>query len=429
MSLGVVFAGFVILLFLGAPIAAAMALPAIAYFIAHEMTLSVVCYTLFNKLFNFQMLAIPMFILMGNLVNAFEETERGFAFARQALRGKKGYSAKVNVIISLVFAGMSGAALADVGGLGNIEIRAMEREGYSRDYGAALTIATSVVGPIFPPSIPLVLYAMVAELSSARCLIAGMLPGVLISACLLVFVILHDKKIPTLHEDPLTEEEKSPAYKRKVFLDALPIMLCPVIIIICMLGGVLSPGETGALACVYAIGCGVFHKTFTWKKVWDACMDTLKSCSAILLVIFAGDLLSKVFTLEALPQKIINLLGGVAQNQFLLLIIINLLLLVLGMIMESNSIIILTTPIILALTEPLGLDSYAIGVMLVYNVMIGLCTPPFGMCLFAGAKTAGISVDRVVKEVVPMYVPLLVALLLITFVPQISTFIPNLLFS
>lgn len=428
MTLGLVFLLFLLLLFMGAPIAAAMGLPAILYFLTHNMTLSMVCYTLFNKLYNFQMLAIPMFILMGNLVNAFGETERGFALARQAFKGKKGYSSKVNVIISLIFAGMSGAALADVGGLGNIEIRAMEREGYSKEYGAALTVATSVVGPIFPPSIPLVLFAMVAEISSARCLIAGMLPGIIISALLLVFVILHDKKIVDLHEDPLTDEEKTKAHKRKVWFNALPIVLCPILIIVCMLGGVLSPGETGALACVYVIVCGIIHKTFSWKKVFKACLDTVKSCSAILLVIFAGDLLSKVFTLEALPQKIVSLLGGVAQNKILLLLIINAILLLLGMIMESNSIIILATPIILAMTKPLGLDPYAIAVMVVYNIMIGLCTPPFGMCLFAGAKTAGISVDRIIKEVMPMYIPLIIALILITFIPQISTFIPNLLF-
>lgn len=428
MELALVMGAFILFLFLGMPIAAAMALPAVGYFIANEMTLSTVCYTLFNKLFNFQMLAIPMFILMGNMVNAFEETERGFALARQAFKGKKGYSAKVNVIISLIFAGMSGAALADVGGLGNIEIKAMENEGYSRDYGAALTIATSVVGPIFPPSIPLVLFAMVAELSSARCLIAGMLPGILISSLLLVYVIINDRFQKNLHEDPLTPEEMDPAYKRKIRNDALPILICPIAIIICMLFGVLSPGETGAMACLYILVCGILHKSFTWKKMWNCCVDTFKSCSAILLVIFAGDLLSKVFTLEKLAAKIVAMLGGLADNKIIMLLLINLILLVLGCLMESNSIIIVTTPIILSLTTPLGIDPYAVAVMCVYNIMIGLVTPPFGMCLFAGAKTAGVSVEKVIKQVVPMYIPLVIALLVITFVPQLSTFIPNLLF-
>lgn len=421
--------GFIVLLFLGIPTVLAMGLPAVAYLVMTGTPISMVAYSFFNKLNVFSYLAVPMFTLMGILVNEFGETDNAFEAARRLMKGKRGYSSRINVIISLVFAGMSGAALADVNGLGNIEIEAMEKEGYTREYAAALTIATAVVGPIFPPSIPLVLFAVLAEVSSVKCLVGGMLPGVLISAGLLVFVILMDKKKlvnPPAIED-MTAANAVPI--KKVIMKAVPITIAPIIIIISMLNGIMSPSETGAMTCLYMICVAVLHKTFTFRQFVKCLQMTLRTCASIMIIAVAGDLFSKCLVMENLPGKILSLMGGAADSKVAVLIIVNLILLLLGMFMESNSAMFLAAPIILRMTGPLGLDPVHMGVMIVFNLMIGLTTPPFGMSIFAVSKVGKVSPQGVIKEVAPMWVPLLIALALVTIFPFFSTAIPNMLFS
>lgn len=419
---------FIVLLFAGVPTVLAMGLPSIIYLVTHGSTISMVAYTFFNKLNTFSYLAVPMFTLMGILVNDFGETDNAFEAARRLFKGKRGYSSRINVVISLIFAGMSGAALADVNGLGNIEIDAMEGEGYTREYASALTIATAVVGPIFPPSIPLVLFAVLAEVSSVKCLIAGMLPGVLVSLGLFLYVVLMDRK-KLVNPPKLMDTSAADAVPLKdVVIKALPITIAPVLIIISMLKGVMSPGETGAVACLYMIVVTIIHKTFTFKKFIACLKKTLRTCCPIMIISIAGDLFSRCLVLEQLPAKILGLMGNAANSKFAVLLVVNIILLILGMFMESNSAMFLAAPIILAMTTPLGLDPIHMGVMIVFNLMIGLTTPPFGMSIFAVSKVGRVSPQGVIKEVAPMWIPLLVSLILITVFPFFTTFVPNLLF-
>lgn len=424
MSMIMLLLGFVGLLIAGAPIVVAMGLPAIVYYITSGTSLSLVAYSFYQSTMSFSLLAVPAFILMGNLVSELGETTRAFDFARALAKGKRGYSSRIAVILSLIFAGMSGAAIAGVCGLGPIFVDSMEEEGYERDYGAALTIAASTVGPIFPPSIPLVLYATIAQISSVKSLLGGVGPGILMSVCLFVYVILVDKK--KLVNPPAArmaiKDERSLMH---LFLRALPIAIAPVLILITMLSGVFSPGETGGMAVLYMLLLGVLHKSLTWSGFWKCVKETCKSVSSIMVIMTAGGIFTKALMLENLPVKIISLLGPVASMPIVVILIVNIILLIMGMFMESNCALILTAPIVLQITAGLGMDPVYIGVMMVMNLMIGLSTPPFGLCIYAVSRVTNVPSEKVIKSVVPMYIPLGIALILTSLIPAISTFVPN----
>ncbi|MEY8337632.1 TRAP transporter large permease [Lachnospiraceae bacterium 62-35] len=415
---------FVVLLCSGTGIVAAMGLPAVVYFMMTGTPLSTISYSFYQSLFSFGMVAIPMFMLMGNLVSELGETERGFRLARALAKGSRGYSSKIAIILNLIFAGMSGSSVTAVSGLGPMMIEEMDNEGYDRGYASAMTIAASTVGPVFPPSIPLLLYASIAGISTTKSLIAGMFPGITLSTCLLLWVLFTHKKHFTHEAKQMAEETAS---IKTLFLDALPIMLAPILIIITMLKGVFSPGECGAMSALYMIILGVFHRTFTFKKLFNSLAATGKSTASVLVLTIAGGTFTKALLLEQLPQRIMGLLGGLASHPILILLLVNCVLLIMGMFMESNSALILAAPIILQITSPLGYNPLHIGVMIVLNLMIGLSTPPFGLCIYTVARLANVSAERVIKNVVPLYVPLLAALLLVTFIPALSNWLPTLI--
>lgn len=417
---------FVLLLCSGTGIVAAMGLPAVAYFILTDTPLTTVTYSYYQTLFNFGMVAIPMFMLMGNMVTELGETERGFRLARALAKGSRGYSAKISVVLNLIFAGMSGSAVTAVSGLGPLLVNEMDKEGYDKGYSAAMSIASSTVGPIFPPSIPIVLYATVAGISTTQALIAGVFPGIVLSACLLVWVLLTHKSHFVREAGSQEREDKT---IKQLFLAALPIMIAPVLIIVTMLNGVFSPGECGAVAALYMIILGIFHRTFSFRKLWDALSGTARAACSCLVLSAAGATFTKALLLEELPQKIISMLGMVADSPILVLLIVNLILLIMGMFMETNSALILAAPIILQITEPLGYNPLHIGVMIVLNLMIGLATPPFGVSLYTAARVNNISSDSVIKNIVPLYVPLFIALLIVTFCPPLSNWLPEMFFS
>ena len=304
----------------------------------------------------------------------------------------------------------------------------MEEEGYERDYGAALTIAASTVGPIFPPSIPLVLYATIAQISSVKSLLGGVGPGILMSAMLLFYVLLVDKKKlvnPPMAKAMMKEERSI----RELFFRALPIAIAPLLILITMLSGIFSPGETGGMAVLYMLLLGICHRSLTWSGFWRCVKETCKSVSSIMVIMTAGGIFTKALMLENLPAKIIALLGPVANIPLAVILIVNIILLIMGMFMESNCALILTAPIVLQITQGFGMDPVYIGVMMVMNLMIGLSTPPFGLCIYAVSRVANVPSEKVIKSVVPMYIPLGIALILTSLIPAVSTFVPNTIMS
>lgn len=419
---------FGVLLISGAPVVLAMAFPAIIYFIIEGIPLSSIIYQFYNQLNSFSQVAIPMFILMGSLVNECGYTDKVFYLLKRLMKGKRGYSARVNVLISLIFAGISGVAIADIGGLGQMEVKAMEDEGYSREYAASLTIATASVGPVFPPSVPLVLYAMMAQVSSVRCLMAGIVPGLLMTLVLWVFVCLMDKRYlrtQPAHAKVAYNQEKTIGQAVK---ESLPILIAAPAIVLCMMFGVFSPGETGALSVFYFLVVGMIQRTLNWKKLFKCVKDTFVMCAGIFVVTAAGGLFSQVMALENLPNAIASLIFHITGNPVIILLLINLVLLILGCFMTSTAALVLVVPIILPITGALGIDPVHVGVFLTLNLMMGLLTPPFGLSVYTVAKVVDVTPEAVFKHVVPLYIPLMLSLLLVTFVPQISLWLPQLLF-
>lgn len=427
MDLAVIVILFVVLLLLGMPILVAIGTPALYYMIIKGFPLSLMPYTMTQVIDSFPMVAVPMFILLGKLFTEFGGTERLFNFARVLLRNIRGYSAYVTVIGNLVFAGISGSALAEIGGLGELEIKAMKNEGYGTDFAAALTASAAIVGPIFPPSIPLVIYAMLAEVSSVKALIAGAIPGIIISMFLLVYAICITP-IRLKIKRSIGEVKSSKESLSRSFWDALPTLMAVPFILVGMITGIFSPTEAGAAGVFYAMVIGFIHRRVTLERIIRALKDTLVSVSSVLIIVSLGSFLTKAMTLERVPELVAGYLLGFSQSPIVILIIINIILLILGMFMEGISIMVLMIPILLPVTKAIGVDPIHLGIIVVYNVMIGLLTPPFGLGLYMISGVGKVSPDKVVRELLPMFVPLVAALFVLTFVPQFSLWLPSLVF-
>ena len=426
MELALVVILFLCLLLMGMPVLLAMGLPSLLYVIIKGLPLSIVPYTMIQSIDNFPILAVPLFILLGKFITEFGGTVRIFNFARLLLRDVRGYSAYVTVIANLIFAGISGAALAEIGGLGELEIKAMEDEGYRRGFGAALTASAAIVGPIFPPSIPLVVYAMVAEVSSVKCLLAGALPGIVISTTLLLYAMYITPRRLVIKARVDNGGASRESLVRS-FLEALPTLIAVPLILVGMLGGVFSPTEAGAAGVFYSLVIGVIHRRLSWTRIFRALKETLISVSSVLIIVSMGSFLTRVLSLERVPELVSGALLGLSRNPIVILIVINIILLIIGMFMEGLSALVLLVPIFLPVTNAIGVDPIHLGIIVVYNIMIGILTPPFGLGLFMVCEVGKVSLEDVLRDLFPMFVPLLVALVVLTFVPQFSLWIPSLL--
>lgn len=418
---------FLILLLSGLPIVVAMGIPSLIYMWVEGLSATTMSYSIYQALNSFPLLASPLFILMGCLINQFDETENMFRFTKCALRKTKGYTAKTNIMLSLLFAGMSGAAIADIGGLGQIEIKAMEDEGFDRDYSAALTAATSMVGPLFPPSIPLVIFAVCAQVSSLKALMAGAIPAILITVVMYIFVHFQVRKKPLRQKTQAElEADKEESLWEATKKAAHMLILVPAIII-SMLTGVFSPSEAGAAACLYLLIIEALRGKFSWKILKNAIIEATRETAGIFIIIAVAAFFTKVLTLERFPEMISNWFLSFSDKPVLIILLVNLMILVVGCFMETVSALTILTPILLGITTAIGMDPLQLGVILVFNLTIGMLTPPFGVGLFTVAHIAKQPMEKVLKQMLPMFVPLLIALLLISFVPFFTTWLPSLL--
>ena len=427
--LAVVLILFLVLLLGGFPIVAAMGIPSLLYVIVEGLPPSTMAYSIFQSLNSFPLVASPLFILMGCLINNFGETTNLFNFCRVLMRNAKGYTAKVNIIVSLIFAGMSGAAVADIGGLGQIEIKAMEDEGFSREYAAALSAATSMVGPIFPPSIPLLIYAVLAQTSSLGCLMAGMLPAFVIVIVMYIFVSIQCrtklKPRPVAAGAPVPSAPKESLWQATK--QALHVLILIPAIIIAMLSGVCSPSEAGAAAVLYILVAEAIKGKFSFKILKNSIIETYKTICNIFLIIGVAAFFTKVLTLEHFPEMVTSAFLGMAEHPAMILLLINILVLLVGMFMETISSLTILTPILLPVATAIQVDPIHLGVILVLNLTIGMLTPPFGVGLYTVATVGNVPAVKVLKELLPLYVPLLVALLIVTYFPPLTTLLPSLL--
>lgn len=415
---------FAALLLTGAPVAVALGLGSAAALWWFDMPLAVVAQRMVNALDATTLLAVPMFILAAALFNVTGLTAQLFDFIRMVvgrIRGGLGY---VTVLTHLVFSGVSGAALADIGALGRIQIDMMREQGYQDRFSAGICMAAATLGPIFPPSIPLVIFAMAAEISPVKVLIAGIIPSLIIAACLMAMVWWVARR----HGLPRDTITVSAAESRARLWFALPALLAPVVLIGGILLGWFGETEAAAVTVLYALCAGLFfYRALRWQGLLAALRETVRSTAGVMFIVGAAALFAWVLTIDQVPTRAAEALLALSRNPWVLLLIVNGLLLVVGMVLETIAAILILTPIIVPALAAAGVDPVHLAVVVVLNLMIGLLTPPVGMSLYMVSTVSGMPVQRVVAAAVPWIVCLLLSLAAVTFVPAASTWLPSLI--
>ena len=327
-----------------------------------------------------------------------------------------------NVLASVIFAGMSGAAVADAGGLGAIEVKAMRDDGYDDEFAVAVTGASSIIGPIIPPSIPVVVYAVAASVSVGKLLIGGLIPGLVLALCMMVYIYFVSKK----RHYPKHEFEGFPALGRS-FVKSLPALLTPCIILGGILTGVCTPTEASAVAVGYALILSLVSRNLSLKDLPRILDETILTTMSVLFIVGCANGFGYIITIAQLPQKMIALFSNFITNRYTALLLINLFLLVVGMLMESLSALTLLTPILVPIAMSYGIDPIHFGIVMILNLMIGMLTPPVGMVLFVLSRMTPTPFEKICKAMVPFLGMCIIALIIIALVPPLVTFLPGVL--
>ena len=416
---------FLVLVAISVPMAVAIGLAvALALAVASPYPLAIMFQKMIAGTDNFVLVAIPLFILAGNLMNAGGITDRIFTFVRRCTGFVPGGLAYANVGSSLIFAGMQGSAVADAASLGKMEIKAMRDNGYSTDVAAGITAASSVVGPIVPPSIPLILYGAIAEVSIGRLFAAGIVPGLMLALALCAMIALMDRR----HHFP-RDIRPTLADILRAFGSAFFALMTPVVILVGLLGGVFTPTEAAAVAVAYALilSFGVY-RTLRLRDLPGILVETMVTTAVVLFIIANVSALSWILVVTQAASALGEGIRALSDNPLVFLMLVNLLLLFLGSFIEDGAVLILMTPILVPIATSLGIDPVHFGVVMVLNLMIGVALPPVGMSLFVTAHVAGIPVERMFKAVMPFVWPMLITLLVVTYWPRLVLFVPSLLF-
>jgi tripartite ATP-independent transporter DctM subunit len=415
----------VVLSVTGLPLAYAMIGGSILWLFLSGLDMGTAAEQLLNGMMASQLLlAIPLFILAAEFMNTGSIMDRLLHFCNALVGRFRGGLAQVNVVQSVIFASMSGSALADAAASGKLMQSLMTRDGkYPPAYAAALTCVSSVIGPIIPPSIPLVLYALVSDTSVGYLFLGGIIPGLLLGAVQsgLVAFTARRRKFPVEEKVPLRELPR-------VTREALPALLMPVILLGCLYSGITTPTEAAAVAALYALLISAFlYRSVTWKDVYHSLASSARVTVSIGMLIAGALVFNFVITSENIPKSISAMLGAYELSPLMFLLFVNVLLLVLGCFLEGTTIILVILPVLIPAAQSLGIDLVHFGVMCVANIMIGLVTPPYGLLLFMMTKIADISLRDMVREVMPFLYVMFAALALITFVPDTVLFLPKLL--
>lgn len=369
------------------------------------------------------LMAVPLFVFTANVMNSGKVTEAMFEFCKAIVGRRKGALAYVNVVVSLIFSGMTGSAIADAAGMGKMEIDAMDKDGYDKPFSCALTAASATIGPIFPPSIPFVIYSMLSGASIGALFLGGMIPGLLIAVVLIIYISFIARK----RNYPLGNKFGGRAFWSSTF-KALPALFTPVILLWGIYSGVVTPTEAGAMAALYAIIISVFaYRILGVKSFLKTIRDTVISSGQITILTGAASVFSYIVSKENIPDLVSGAFSSITSSPVAFLLASNLLFLILGMFLDTAVLQYVFLPMILPITKALGIDLVHFGVVICLNMMIGLITPPFGFTLFVTSGIAKTPFVSVAKEVLPMVIILLILLLVITFCPPIVTFLPSLM--
>lgn len=415
----------VILLFLmaiGIPIGVALGLCCVGFFLIEGLPLSTIPRVMMSMFESFPFLAIPFFALAGELMNIGGVTDRLFNFAKALVGHIPGGLGHANVVGSMIFAGMSGSAVADSAGLGAVEIKAMKEDGYDAEFSAAITAASATVGPIIPPSIPFVIYGAMTNTSVGALFLGGFFPGIMMGLAMMVVVYYRAiKRGYRKHPRPTLREFWH------IFLQALPTFVTPALIMGGIMGGIVTPTESAVLAVLYAAVLGVIiYREMTFRDLLNSMVKVARTVGSVAVAACAAFIFGWVLTYAGLPQDVASFLTAISANKYVFLLIVNILLLIIGCFMDTTAALVVVIPVLLPAVHAFGINTVHFGVLATLNLMIGLLTPPVGLCAYIVSDLAEVPFEGVVKELIPFIAILMIVLLVITYVPEITMYLPNL---
>jgi C4-dicarboxylate transporter DctM subunit len=412
---------FLIFIIIGVPIAFVLGLtPLVALWFKGETPLMLLAQRIFTGMDNPVLMAIPFFILAGNIMSAGGMTNRLVTFCKILVGFFRGGLAYINIVISMIFAGITGAAVADTSAVGSILIPAMEKEGYELDFSAAVTATSSTIGPIIPPSIPFIIYGVLGEVSIASLFLAGLIPGILLGLFQMGVVRLYARKrgypkgsLPTLRE------------ALRAVVDAGLVLMMPLIILGGILSGAFTPTESACIAVFYALIISFFvYRDIKLKDLPNILIQTGATSSLVMLVIGTASIFSWILASEEVPQLVTTFMLTITDNRFAILFLMNILLLIVGTFMETTASLIILTPVLLPLMTKIGVDPLHFGVILVLNLVIGLTTPPVGVCLFIACAIAGIRLEKITRAIIPFLLASTAVLIIVTYWEALVMAIP-----
>jgi len=414
---------FLVLLFTGLPLFVNLGISSFLYMFITDMNPMIVVQRITQASNSFTMIAAPFFILMGNLMNTGGVTRKMFRFANEIVGTVPGGMGHANILCSALFAGMSGTAVADAGGLGNIEIEAMREVGYDDDFSCAVTAASSVLGPIIPPSLPMVILCVTVGASVGRCFVGGIIPGILMALALCMMVAFYAKKRcyprnarPTLRTLWLA------------FKDAFFALMAPVILFLAIYTGIVTTTEAAIIAALYSLIIGVVcYKDLKLKDIPKVMLATCETTGVVLSIVMAANIFGYILTVGQIPQVITAILTGIS-NKVVFLLVINVFLLFIGCFMEGTAAILILGPILIPAMMSMGVSQTQACMIMLLNLMIGVVTPPVGVVLYVTSNVAKVSANRVIKATMPFLVPLFIVLMIVTFVPAATDWLPTLVY-
>jgi tripartite ATP-independent transporter DctM subunit len=425
MATTVLVIGFFLLFLLRVSATTAMGLSSVAALLVSGQSLVAVPRFLVSGIDSFVLLAVPFFILAGNLFNASGATTRIFRFAEAMFGWIPGGLAQVNIGASFIFSGMTGAALADIAGIGTITLKVMADAGYRARFGASISLASSVLGPLLPPSIMFILYASSTNVSVGRLFMAGTGAAIVVVAILMLFVVLSVRfgLEPCPPPQPFSLRRLGSATR-----SAWLALLTPVIILGAMRGGVVTATEAGVMAVCYALLLATVYRSVNLAALGKAAVAATIMSASILYLIAVSTLMGHILTEEGVAHSLSAAIAGITASRSVMLLIVNVMLLLIGSVLETTPALLITAPILLPMVQSFGVDSVHFGVILCFNLIIGILHPPMGIGLFVMSSISRQSVEALSWAILPFLVPLLISLALITYVPEISLWLPNLLY-
>lgn len=416
---------FLILLCFGVPISMGMGISTLAALFVGNYDASTLPLLIQKGANSYTLISIPYFVLAANIMNQGGITGRIFDFCEAICGWMHGGLAQVNVVSSVIFAGISGTANADAAGLGLIEIEAMDKKGYDRGWAVAITLASSILGPIIPPSVGFIVYASLSGVSVTELFVAGILPGVVITICLMIanYCMAVSGKVKCPPPTKFSLREVWRTFKKGFFA-----LMAPALLLFCLFSGVVTATETGIIAVVYSLLVSFFYKEMSFKGLYQTLTETIKSSAVIMFLIGMGYGIGYILTLERIPHMLTTALLTVTSSKYILLLLVLIFLTIMGMFIDATTIRIITVPLLLPVIDALGISRLHFGVVHTLVGLIGMTTPPVGTGLMVMCTIAKMKFSDVVRAFLPFYVPLVLALLLITYIPIITTWLPSVLF-